>query len=122
MIRETSITAYNTIKENGLLSKRRWEVYDALYSLNRPATASEIAVNMPGFKSQSVGANVHARLGELVENCTVAEVGVTKCPITGMHAYLWDVTGRLPVKPNKPTKIKCKSCNGAGYHIQESLL
>ena len=66
MIRQTSIEAYHKIRKDGLLSMRRWETYDALYRCG-PKTAAELACLMPGYKSQSVGANVHARLCELRE-------------------------------------------------------
>lgn len=41
MARDTSREAYNKIKEMGLLSQRRWEVYDILYS-HGPMTGGEI--------------------------------------------------------------------------------
>jgi hypothetical protein len=122
MTRRTSIEAYNEIKENGLLSRRRFQVYESLALLHRSATASEIATKMPGQKSESVGANIHARLGELRECGVVEEDGETKCPLTGMMVILWKITSNLPIKKTKPTRIKCKECNGKGYHLQERLL
>jgi len=41
--RDTSIEAYRTIKANGLLSKRRLQVYEYLFN-HGPATAKEIFV------------------------------------------------------------------------------
>ena len=40
--RQTSIDCYNEIRANGLLSKRRFEVYEALLS-SAPCTSSEAA-------------------------------------------------------------------------------
>jgi len=118
MVRQTSIDAYNTIKNNGLLSKRRWEVYDALFNYG-PLTATQIASKMPGFKSQSVGANVHARLGELRSFGVVVELGEVECPETGNTVILWEVTNKLPTKARKQKKIKCEHCDGKGYFTEQ---
>ena len=118
MIRDTSIEAYNTIKAEGLLSKRRLEVYEVLFH-NGPLTATQIAQDMPGFKSQSVGANVHARLGELRSAGCVIERGEVECPITKMRVILFDVTSKLPIKLEKPVRHKCPHCKGKGY-IEET--
>jgi hypothetical protein len=120
MIRQTSIEAYNLIRDNGLLSKRRWEVYDILFH-HGPMTANETFAklyrnNLGPFNAAS---NSAARFSEL-RNCGVVyEVRERQCTITGMKAIEWDVTDRLPVKFEKPTRVKCKYCNGTGL-IKES--
>lgn len=114
MIRSTSVETYRRIRDDGLLSKKRMEVYDVLFR-HGPLTATQVAQKMPGHKSQSVGANVHARLGELRATGCVAEVGETECPVTGNRVLLWDVTKDLPVKPVKVKKEACRWCGGRGY-------
>jgi len=94
--RETSVETYNAIKNNGLLSEKRLQVYETLYELG-PLTASEIADAIPDFKSPSVGFNVHARLCELREMGGIKEVGKKTCTISNRKVILWDVTPNVPV-------------------------
>lgn len=115
-MRETSIEAYNTIKENGMLSDRRWEVYDTLFFSEGVLSHSEVCRIIisrhplpPGMRH-----NVPARLNELREMGCVYEVKTKTCPITGMNVIAWDVTTKLPKKITKPKVIKCKACNGTG--------
>lgn len=120
MIRQTSIDVYNNIKENGLLSERRMQVYCVLYEKG-PLTATQIANFLPFKKSSSVGANVHARLGELRSMAAVREIGEGICPETGNTVILWDVTDKLPIKLEKPKRYKCKHCNGKGYFTETQM-
>ncbi len=114
MIRQTSIEAYNTIKDNGLLSERRWQVYNVLFH-HGPLTATQIASKIPGIKSASVGNNSHARLGELRQMGCVVETGYVECPLSGMTVIRWDVTDKVPVKFERPSRVKCTHCSGKGY-------
>lgn len=101
MVRQTSIEAYHKIKNEGLLSKRRFQIYESLFLADKPLTATQIANRLECSKSPSVGINVHARLGELRSLGVICECSLTKCPITKQTVILWDVTNKLPVKPNK---------------------
>lgn len=114
MIRNTSVEAYNKIKDEGLLSRRRLQVYDVLYK-HGPLTATGITNLIPGFKSSSVGFNVHARLCEMREMGCVEELGTKICSITGMTVILWDVTKEVPVKIKREPRQKCLFCNGKGF-------
>jgi len=117
MIRETSIEAYNQIKSNGLLSLRRWEVYDILFRKG-PLTANEafreIAMER-GKRAQSLLSVSNARFTELRKIGVVKEVCERTCTLSGVKVIEWDVTDRLPVKLDKPEKHKCRTCNGKGY-------
>jgi len=97
-MRRTSIEAYEKIRDEGLLSKMRWIVYDLLFA-HGPATAAELASRFPpsvGGRGQA--GNVHARLGELRDVGCVAEIGERECTITRNNVILWDVTDGLPKK------------------------
>lgn len=111
MTRSTSIKAYRTIKENGMLSQKRLEAYEVLFK-HGPATAMELRKYYP---PGIVDSQIRARLNEL-RACGVAyEVRERPCSITGMSVIEWDVNEKLPVKLEKPIREKCKSCNGKGY-------
>lgn len=114
MVRETSVEAYRTIKENGLLSRRRWEAYEALFDCG-PATATEVFNHMTPKGKSMVASNVRARLGELRDMGCVKEVGEKVESSTGATVILWDVTRGLPAKYEKPKKKKCPHCRGRGY-------
>lgn len=115
MVRQTSLESYTTIKNNGLLSEKRWAVYDVLFQYG-PATAMELRQKMkPGF----VDSQVRARLNELRTLGLAEEKKTRICTITGMNVIEWDVTSRLPIKLDKPKKIKCEHCCGKGYFIEQ---
>lgn len=124
MTRQTSIEAYREIKENGLLSKRRWQVYDYLFH-NGPATARQAVLAI----SNEFGNNVSIAFGslatrfcELRRSGVIEEVGTIIDKETKHEVILWDVTKNLPKKIVKPKKIKCTHCKGKGYFEQGKLL
>lgn len=101
MTRATSIEAYNTIKENGLLSKMRWRVYDTLFTFG-PQTSGEVFTKMNGGDPVKSLTGSRARLTELRDLGCIEELGVRKCTVTGHTAIEWAVTTSLPVKPIRP--------------------
>ena len=100
--RQTSIDCYNQIKEQGLLSKRRLEVYEALLS-TAPCTSSEAIRNA---KTTFGVFGVSSRFTELRDLGVIYEKGEKKCSITGRNVIEWDLTDRLPVKIKNPNKTK----------------
>jgi hypothetical protein len=92
MTRTTSAIAYHEIRESGLLSKRRLEVYEYLYQ-NGPMIAAEIPIT-----------GAWKRLSELKERGVAHEVGEKKNALTGHLSVLWDVNEALPSEPPKKEK------------------
>jgi hypothetical protein len=107
-MRQTSVEAFNKIKETGLLSKRRWQVYEWLY-YHGPATARQVSNAIAG---------AWKRVSELEQVGLVAETGKTKCSHTGQTVTLWDVTAALPVKPEKQAKV-CNRCIALQNRVEE---
>ncbi len=109
-MRQTSVDCYNEIVTNGLLSKRRLEVYEIIYS-NGPLTANEIVriskVKYPNTNPSSF----NARLSELKRCGVIIEVGEKRDDISNNNCYIWDLTDRLPVKMKQPTNIKNDKIN-----------
>ena len=91
--RQTSIDCYNEIKENGLLSKKRLEVYFAILK-NAPCTSSEAMTS--NLNSTNVLSQSRARFTELRELGVIYEKSERKCTITGKNVIEWDLTDRLP--------------------------
>jgi len=102
-IRDTSIRCYKEIKENGLLTKRRLQVYEAILK-NAPCTSAEAMHSI--LNSSNVLSQSRARFTELRELDVIYEKGEKKCSITGKNVIEWDLTDRLPknIKLSKSTK------------------
>ncbi len=104
-VRDTSIAVYRQIKEEGLLSKRRLQVYEIVFE-HGPMTAKQLCrIVYPNSAGNFTG--LQARLPELCEMGVLREVGKTTCQYTGREIYLWDVTSKLPIKlEGKATRIE----------------
>lgn len=102
MVRETSYAAYCEIRDKGLLSERRFQVYEQLY-LHGPCTTNELFHRSTLKLPSNSNVNISARLGELRDMGVVTEIRQRPCSITGMLVIEWGVTDKLPQK-FKPTK------------------
>jgi hypothetical protein len=111
--RQTSIDCYNKIKQEGLLSKRRLEVYEAILK-NAPCTTNEA---LKDLYSGSHG--VGSRTTELRDVGVIYEKGEKKCSITGRNVIEWDLTDRLPVNLKKTNKTKKHRTDDALNSLRE---
>jgi len=100
--RQTSIDCYNKIKQEGLLSKRRLEVYEALL-YSAPCTSSEAIRNA---KTTFGVFGVSSRFTELRDLGVIYEKDIRPCMVTGRNVIEWDLTDRLPVNIKKRNKTK----------------
>ena len=107
--RQTSIDCYTQIKQEGLLSKRRLEVYEALLSTS-PCTSSEAIRNA---KTTFGVFGVSSRFTELRDLGVIYEKGEKKCSITGRNVIEWDLTDKLPVNIKKTNKTKKQKVDDA---------
>lgn len=102
MQRKTSLEAYNMIKDNGWLSAKRWQAYDALFHSKGNLTHNELQAEIEKKVSPNnrliYRNNIVARLGELRQMGVVDEKGERKCRISGMNCIIWDVNDKLPTK------------------------
>ena len=113
--RQTSIDCYNKIKQEGLLSKRRLEVYEAILS-TAPCTSSEAIRNA---KTTFGVFGVSSRFTELRDLGVIYEKGEKKCSITGRNVIEWDLTDRLPIKFKNKNKTKKQRINDAINSFRE---
>jgi hypothetical protein len=90
MIRKASLQAYEKIQKNGLLPKRRFQVYDWIWH-HGPCTAAGV------FRALDMKTNQSGRFTELEKQGVIEEVGRTEDADTGMIVTLWDVTQHLPI-------------------------
>tara|TARA_R110001599_G_scaffold93854_1_gene244508 strand:- start:326 stop:736 length:411 start_codon:yes stop_codon:yes gene_type:complete len=110
--RQTSIDCYNQIKQEGLLSKRRLQVYESIYN-SAPCTASEV------FKDKNLKTNQSGRFTELRDLGVIYEKGERLCSITGMNVIEWDLTDRLPVNVKNSNKTKKQKVDCALNSLRE---
>tara|TARA_R100001463_G_scaffold14501_3_gene38089 strand:- start:7816 stop:8238 length:423 start_codon:yes stop_codon:yes gene_type:complete len=106
--RQTSIDCYKQIKEEGLLSKMRLKVYEAILN-NAPCTSGEAFATMTTKENQI--SQSRARFTELRELGVIYEVQNRKCTITGMNVIEWDLTDKLPINIKKYNKTKKQKVN-----------
>ena len=132
------IEAWKTVNANGMLPKRRLEVYNALFE-HGPCTASQLTRFIRGKDGSPLELTVdHRRLLGLEEQgvvlrlnayTSVSEVAERISTANGLlewqdketdeWANVWDVTDRLPSKPVvtpttlKPTKSELKEAHAA---------
>ncbi len=95
-MRNTSLAVFEKIRDNGLLSKRRLEVYDVVFN-NGPLTSAEAVQIMFRKKTTpDIIPQSRARFTELRDMGCLSELGTKKCTVTGNESILWDVTCDLP--------------------------
>lgn len=114
MIRQTSIQAYDHIRQNGLLSKKRLEVYAWLFE-HGPATAGRLAAGIHGNRN-----NTATRLTELRNMGVVQEVGEAT-EITGETVILWDVTAALPTPFKRSSSSRIEALIHENNKLKELL-
>ena len=105
MVRQTSLLAYNTMKESGVMGKLQWEVYDFIYN-HGPLTQSEI--HELGFVQNYRMDSIKPRCTELKLMGLIKEsLQLVRCGVTGSMALQWDVTNKvLTTRPKKTTEQK----------------
>ena len=102
--RQTSIDCYNEIRANGLLSKKRLEVYKAILK-TAPCTSGE-AFSIMTTKENQISQS-RARFTEL------RELGVIR------NVIEWDLTDRLPISFKNKNKTKKQRINDAINSFRE---
>ena len=117
--RQTSIDCYNQIKSEGLLSKRRLQVYEILLE-NGCLTGTEISIL---FKQKHFSSNhsegIRNRITELFDRDVVYEKGIVECKTTGRKVIQWDLTDRLPIKITSSNKTKKQKIDDALNSLRE---
>ena len=112
MKRQTSLEAFQKIKDEGLLGKQASEIYGVLFE-SGPLTTRQVHERV-SETIRDIG-QVSTGISKLVQKGVLRDCGTTKCATTGFEVTQWDVTDRLPIKVEKPQREKCKQCGGKGY-------
>ena len=108
----TSIRCYRQIVDEGLLSKRRMQVYEALACCTGPATAGEIhqvLLSMHPGKIVMSHNHVNSRLTELKEQKVISDhYDARICRITGRLCLTWQLEDCLPDKLTHEVRVSAK--------------
>ena len=113
--RQTSIDCFNQIKNSGLLSKRRFETFEAIMKI-APCTASEV---QKSIIYNNGGRDCMKRISELRDRGVIYEKDVRPCKVTGRNVIEWDLTDRLPIKIKNPNKTKKQRLDAALNSLRE---
>ena len=113
--RQTSIDCYNQIKEEGLLSKRRLQAFEALLKI-APCTATELQKSM---NYNDGGRDCIKRLSELRDLGVIYEKTERNCSITGRNVIEWDLTDNLPKNSKIITNTKKDRINNTLNALRE---
>ena len=109
MTQRTSIETYTEIKISGLLSEKRWRVYDIFYQLNRPLTGAEVSqIYKSNYPSSQHSETIRNRITELKEMGLLAEFEVVDCTFTGRKVISFITTNNLPEKLEKKETLNQK--------------
>ena len=112
--RQTSIDCYNEIKNSGLLSKRRFETFEAIMKI-APCTASEV---QKSIIYNNGGRDCMKRISELRDLGVIYEKDVRACKVTGRNVIEWDLTDRLPVTVKNTNKTKKQRIDEALHSLR----
>ena len=99
-MRQTSILTFQRIKESGMLSKRRFQVYEELFHYG-PKTIGEVRQKFRSVHPKMSDSSISSRFSELERMNVVTTVGFKDDENTGNRCTLWDVTDNMPVKLDK---------------------
>jgi Fe2+ or Zn2+ uptake regulation protein len=109
MTQRTSIETYYEIKNSGLLSEKRWKVYDIFYQMNRPLTGAEVSqIYKANYPSSQHSETIRNRITELKEMGLLAEFEIVDCTFTGRKVYTFITTNNLPEKLEKKETLNQK--------------
>jgi len=119
LTRRTSIDVYHQIEAEGLLSKRRWEVYKHLFR-HGPLTQREVTDQISHkFAAER---SYTPRFAELEKMGVITSVGERACSITGRQVLIWDVTDCLPTKYEAPKTMPRKEVKARMDAYREALV
>ncbi len=110
-MRETSLLAFEELKEEGKLGDRQVLILHALMmQKDHGLTDWEIT----SLLQQHDPNMVRPRRRELVRLRLVVDAGVRECSVTKKRVHFWKVAEQMPEKLEIPKSHPCAFCNGTG--------
>jgi hypothetical protein len=94
--KQTSAETYYEIKNSGLLSTKRLQVYEILFEMGNLTGSQVSKIHRQKHPTNSMSEVVRNRLTELVQMGVVEELGIVKDPYNGREVTLYGTTNNLP--------------------------
>jgi hypothetical protein len=117
--RETSIAAFYNSLHDGLITKRKQQVYTCLQEIG-PATMNE-TIDVVQRRYPAKGQSLRPRFSELRDDGLIREVGERACRITGVVCVLWECVPQAEYVPPLLVKRVCPYCGSVhGREVKES--
>jgi len=92
MIQQTSIDAYEKLKESKVLGKLQLEVAEILIK-SGPLTQGEVVIRS---SRRNRGSSITPRFAELEDAGVIEHCGSRECTVTKNDCLVWKYTGRIP--------------------------
>jgi len=107
MIQRTSIDTYHAIRDSGVLSEKRMNVFDIFYENPNGLTGSEVSeLYKSKFPTSKHSETIRNRITELCQMGVIAEMGVSECPYTKRKVMKWCCVDKLPIPLEKKATRK----------------
>lgn len=107
--------SFITIRDNNLLSPKRWEIYNFIHHAGRVSSLQIIS----RLRQEQFPNTVRTRLNELVKLGCVKKVGHVLCEVTKRQVLLFDCTDQLPVHSEK-LKSKTKIIRELEFRVMDA--
>lgn len=105
MVRETSIECYNELQKEGVIALMERKIYNIVYK-HGPCTSGEAYKYLSKKMVINPLSQSRARFTKLVEKGVFKELPKRPCKISGRKCLVYDVTGNLPIIPEKIERTK----------------
>ena len=111
MVRQTSIDAYNRIRNSSFLSERKKRIVEIFLKNRQGLTASEVVeLYASKYPLNRRSEGIRNRIGELVQQGVLREGKKVPCPYTGNKVTKFYLTKNEPIRmPKKLSKKEKKA-------------
>lgn len=106
--RDSSITAFYNSLDEGVITKRKQQVYTSLQSIGRATMNEAIEVVQQHYPAK--GQSLRPRFSELRDEGFIREVDTRECRITHQVCIVWECVPRDEWQPPNLVKRVCPYC------------
>ena len=102
MVQKTSVETYHAIKNSGLISEKRMNVFDIFYLNPTGLTGSEVSeIYRKENPTSQHSETIRNRITELFQMGVLAEVGVVECQFSKRNVMKWCCIDKMPIPLEK---------------------
>ena len=109
MMQYTSVEAYHSIKNSGLLSDKRMKVYEIFFENPNGLTGTQVSeIFKSKYPSSKHSETIRNRITELRDVGCIRELGIVQCETSKRNVMRFIITNNLPIRLDKKTTLKEK--------------